>query len=64
MRDERDEVLEETRLNPCFNGRWSASRLGELEMSIWGHSLNPCFNGRWSARAKAKGFIKKSYILS
>ncbi len=36
-------------LNPCFNGRWSASRskyFGDFFLCC----LNPCFNGRWSAR--------------
>ena len=38
-----------TRLNPCFNGRYSQST-GRIKKSS-GRSLNPCFNGRYSQSA-------------
>ena len=37
-------------LNPCFNGRWSASKPIFIMLITSLQSLNPCFNGRWSAR--------------
>ena len=37
------------RLNPCFSGRWSATKLFELAIKIESGSLNPCFSGRWSS---------------
>ena len=39
------------RLNPCFNGIWSA-RDCAYRLTIGMHSLNPCFNGIWSARSQ------------
>ena len=36
-------------LNPCFNGRWSASQVQRNLMHCSLIRLNPCFNGRWSA---------------
>ena len=41
-------------LNPCFNGRYSQSKLQDMiKLCVFG--LNPCFNGRYSQRV-TKGF--------
>ena len=37
------------RLNPCFNGIWSARRRCLYHRHLEHYSLNPCFNGIWSA---------------
>ena len=36
-------------LNPCFNGIWSASWRPDSRQGRVQWSLNPCFNGIWSA---------------
>ena len=36
-----------TRLNPCFNGRYSQRIMKAIE-KLLEKSLNPCFNGRYS----------------
>ena len=42
-----------SRLNPCFNGIWSARVSYREFWEIGFESLNPCFNGIWSARVKS-----------
>ena len=46
-------------LNPCFNGRWSASLPEKDYDNVVYSRLNPCFNGRWSARFP-DGNVRKS----
>ena len=41
------------RLNPCFNGIWSASIRPLAFIVSLLLRLNPCFNGIWSARVKS-----------
>ena len=51
-------------LNPCFNGRWSASTTinGTTKASPLG--LNPCFNGRWSARLYSFQYsVQMTFVL-
>ncbi len=43
-------------LNPCFNGIWSASWRPDSRQGRVQWSLNPCFNGIWSA-----SFTMKTY---
>ena len=38
------------RLNPCFNGIWSATEgATPTDIALAVRCLNPCFNGIWSA---------------
>ena len=51
------------RLNPCFNGRWSARKAEDERRGAPRPSLNPCFNGRWSARTNKLGECHSPVVL-
>ena len=51
-------------LNPCFNGRWSASFLKTVATLQNDNGLNPCFNGRWSASVLGAICIKQAVSLN
>ena len=48
-------------LNPCFNGRWSRTRMKTLNTNQ--SCLNPCFNGRWSRTAVLRFAGLKPIVL-
>ena len=50
------------RLNPCCNGRCSASSQQCISAKI-GLSLNPCCNGRCSASLKRLGYTEEEALV-
>ena len=41
--------------NPCFNGTYSLTELGDPKTTLGSISFNPCFNGTYSLTDVAEG---------